>query len=162
MKRRMQMLNDIYKPMYEYLKCLLKALKELEYDYKWGFYNNHSIKEDNQWLLEYYPIPVVTIKDICDIGIDMNHIFVECKMKKEEAIGFHWNIISDYKFEVYGVEDYLNDFYNPSLKFDDISERISQSNEKEIGIAFEFPYLDEKCNLLDLVKKLESMDTYIL
>jgi hypothetical protein len=162
MEQRMQMLNDIYKPVYQYLKCLLKTLKESGYDYEWGFYNNHSIREENQWVLEYYPIPVVTIKDICDIGIDMNHIFVECKVKKEKAIGFHWNIISDYKFEVYGVEDYLNDFYNSSLTLDDISARIRQSNEKEVGIAFEFGYLEERSNLLEVVKKLESMGTYII
>ncbi|WP_313132689.1 DUF3201 domain-containing protein [Anaerocolumna sp.] len=162
MKQRMQILNDIYRPVYEYLQSLLKALKELDYDYQWGFYNNHSMREDNQWFLEYYPIPVVTIKNICDIGIDMNRTFIEFKMKKEKAVLFHWEIISDYKFEVYGVEDYLSDFYNAALKLDDISEKISRSNEKEVGIEFEFSYLEDKSNLLNMVKKLESMGTYIL
>lgn len=162
MENTIQVLNDIYKPIYEYVQSLLKALKESDYDYEWRFYNNHSIKKDNQWYLEYFPIPVVTIKNICDIGIDINRIFVECKMKKEKAIGFDWKLITDYKFEVYGVEDYLNDFYNSSLKLDDISERINQSNENEIGIAFECSYLEEKSNLLELVNKLESMGTCIL
>ena len=162
MEHSFQILNDIYKPIYEYLQSLLKALKKSDYDYEWRFYNNHSIKKDNQWHLEYYPIPVVTVKDICDIGIDISHIFIEGKMKKEKAIGFDWKLISDYKFQVYGVEDYLNDFYNSSLKIDDITERIIQSNESEIGIEFYFRYLEEINIILELIKKLESMGTYIL
>lgn len=160
MVHSIQILNDLYKPIYEYY--LLKALKELDYSYEWKFCNNHSIRKDNEWILEYYPILVVTVKDICDIGIDINHTFIECKMKKGKAIGFDWNLISDYKFEVYGVEDYLNDFYNSSLEINDITERIIQSNESEIGIEFEFRYLEEKSILLELIKKLESMGTYIL
>jgi hypothetical protein len=44
-------------------------------------------------------------------------------------------------------------FYNATLKLDDISEKISRSNEKEVGIEFEFSYLEDKCNLLNMVKK---------
>ncbi|GAA4298017.1 hypothetical protein GCM10023142_37950 [Anaerocolumna aminovalerica] len=162
MENTIEILNDIYKPVYEYLKCLLKALKELNYDYEWKFCNNHSIRKDNQWILEYYPIPLVTVKDICDIGIDINHIFIECKMKKEKIIGFEWKLISDYNFDVYGVEDYLNDFYNSSLKLDDITERIIHSNENEIGIEFQLRFLEEKSIILELIKKLEFMGTFIL
>lgn len=162
MERTIQELNGVYKPIYEYLQKLLKALTQQDYSTEWGFYNNHSVKQDNEWCLEYYPIPVITVKDICDIGIDINHVFIECKIRRENTIEFDWNMLSEYDFEVFGVEDYLKDFYNSAMKLDEISERISLSNEHEIGIGFKFCYLDIIDNLLELIKRLKTIGAYIL
>lgn len=162
MDKEFQLLNTVYQPVYEYTKSLLNDLKSQGYDVKWGFYNNHSIMMDHTWVTEYYPIPVITVKNICDIGLDMNHTFIEFKMKREKAIDFTWDLISEYTFEVYGVENYLNDFYNKSLRIDTISSKIKESDEKEIGIAFYFNYLEDKDTLLSVIKTLKEMETYIL
>jgi len=161
MEQTFQILNTIYKPIYEYLQSILKVLKEATYDYKWGFYNNHYVKKNSQWHVEYYPIPIVTIKNICDIGIDINRIFVECKISRETVVEFNWNNLLDYKFEVYGVKDYLHDFYNASLDLDSILVRILESDEDEIAIEIEMDLLEDKVKVLDIIRKLEAMGTYI-
>lgn len=157
MDSKFQLLNMVYEPIYKYTQDFLKVLTSREgYECKRGFYNNHYIKKDEMWLTEYYPIPVITIKDICDIGFDIDHTFVECKMKREKALGFQWELFLDYKFEVYGVEEYLNDFYNENLDIESISSNINDSTEQEIGITFYFGYLENKNYLLELIKKLRE------
>lgn len=159
MEQVFKTLNAIYQPIYEYTQCFLKDLKGLGYAFEWNFHNNHYIRKDGEWLVEYYPIPVVTIKNICDIGIDINHIFIESKIKKEKVIELDWKMFSDYRFEVYGADNYLEDFYNSSLSLEALPQKINQSNEKEICVAFYFSYLDDKHVLLDMIKKLDAMCT---
>lgn len=157
MDSNFQLLNIVYEPVYKYMQSFLKVLTLQEgYEYKWGFYNNHFIKKGEVWETEYYPIPVITIHDICDIGFDIDRTFVECKIKREKALEFHWELLLDYRFEVYGVEEYLNDFYNESLSMESISLKIMESIEQEVGITFHFRYLEDKSSLLELVKRLQE------
>lgn len=152
-----QLLNTVYEPIYKYIQSFFKVLTLQEgYDCKWGFYNNHSIKKNGVWETEHYPIPVITIHEICDIGFDIDRTFVECKIKREKALEFQWKLLLDYRFEVYGAEDYLNDFYNESLSIESISLKITESMEQEIGITFHFGYLEDKSSLLELVKRLQE------
>ncbi|HZU87274.1 MAG TPA: DUF3201 domain-containing protein, partial [Anaerolineaceae bacterium] len=118
MEERIQDLNRVYQPVYEQMKSILKELKAQGYPCEWGFYNQHSIKQAGTWVLEYYPIPVITVKDVCEIGLDMDHTFIECKLKREMALAFDFSFFNKYKYEVYGIEDFLNDFYNETLDFD--------------------------------------------
>lgn len=152
-----QTLNTVYQPIYSYVHILLNLLKERAYNYTWGFYNNHTIMIERNWAIEYYPIPVITINGLCDIGIDIDHIFIECKLGREQAISFDWNTFSMYSFEVYGVEDYLNDFYSPTLPLESISQKIMQSTESQIAIAFHFAYLEDPKVLIDFIEVLHRI-----
>ncbi len=156
------MLNEIYKPICAHTQNFLKALKTAGYSFERGFYNNHSVKAGGEWLTEYYAIPVVTVKDVCDVGFDIEHTFVECKLTREKAVVFDFGVFSDNDFEVYGTEDFLNDFYNSLLSLETLNQKIRQSAEKEIGITFNFGYLADTQILLELIKKLERIGTHIL
>ena len=156
-----QTLNAIYQPIYNYTKLLLLELRTVGYICEWHFFNNHSTQKSKEWITEYYPIPVITIKNICDVGLDIDRTFIECKIKRKEAINFDWTVFLTTSFEVYGVNDYLIDFYNASLSSETISQKINQSNEQEIAVAFEFGYLEEKSTILQHIKKLEQVGVYI-
>lgn len=158
MSKTIEELNDIYSPLYEHMKCVLKDLKALGYSYEWGFYNNHSVKQNGEWVLEYYPIPVVTIKDICDIGFDVDSTFIEFKLKREDALCFDFSKLLDYKFEVYGVENYLCDFYNDTLDLEGTADRIKSSVEQEIGISLMLNSYDDTEKIIcavDMLKKIK-------
>lgn len=157
MENQFLILNSIYQPIQEYLQNLLKAIKVLGFNYSWNCYNNHSVKKDKEWAIEYYPIPVITIKDLCDIGIDIDHIFIEYKMSRDLAINFDWRKISIHQFEVYGVKDYLSDFYNATSSLETISTKISQSEEQEIAIAFKLGFLDNLSMVTNLIKLLHMI-----
>jgi len=132
---KIEELNSIYKPLYERTKSILDELKKNGYKCKWGYFGQHYIKHNNNWIVEYFPIPVIDVNGICDIGIDLDHIFIEYKMLKQTALECDFNKLTKYKFEIYGVENYLNDFYNAEMDLNNINSRILESEEKELGIS---------------------------
>lgn len=154
-------LNSTYEPLYKYAVNLVKELRKLNYDVEWGYYGLHSIKRNDEFITEFFPIPVVTVKNICDIGIDLNSIFIETKLKSDDAINFDYLLLKEYSFEVYGIDNYLNDFYNKSLDIIKIPERIKKSGEKEIGIQILLKSNSPFSKIIEFVEKLNGWNTYI-
>lgn len=157
----MDILNKIYEPICNQCKEMENLLKENGYVCKKGFYNNHSVKDGNgNWIIEYFPIPVVTVGEICDVGINLDLIFIETKMKREKAIKYDFSKLLKYKFEIYGIEEFLKDFYNDTLDIEGIPKRIEISNEKEIGIGFEIEnqHMNE---IIEIINELTKLETYI-
>lgn len=157
-----EILNAVYKPICIIENMLQKRLKLENLEFAKGYYNNHSVKDiKGDWVKEYFPIPVITIPRVCDIGIDINYIFVETKMKREDAIQFDFASLLPFKFEVYGVNEFLSDIYNSSMPINDICSKIEQSNEREIGINFEFAKEGSIEEIISLVHRLIHIQTFI-
>lgn len=149
------LLNSIYKPLQEGVKSIVNKLKSNNYECEWGYFGQHYVRSNDEWLLEHFPIPVIDVNSICEIGIDLEHIFIEYKILRQTALNYDFNKLTKYKFEVYGVENYLNDFYNANMSLCDIRSRISESEEKEIGISI---FLDiDTCleDIFAIVKNIE-------
>lgn len=156
MSSEFEILNNIYKPLYDYVKTTVDSLKSCGYKSEWGYYGHHYIRKNNDWALEYFPIPVIRVNGICDIGIDLNHIFIEYNLTKKAAIKYDFEKLKKYKFEIYGVEEYLDDFYNENMDFEGIKSRIDKSEETTIGISI---FLNEKTcfeQILEVVKLIEE------
>ncbi len=156
MSYEFETLNNIYKPLYDYVKTTVDRLKSCGYKCEWGYYNYHYIRRNNDWALEYFPIPVIEVNGMCDIGIDLNHIFIEYKLIKKAALKYDFKKLKKYKFEIYGVEEYLDDFYNENMDFEGIKGRIDKSEETTIGISI---FLNEKTpfeQILEVVKLIEE------
>ncbi|MGI5898846.1 MAG: DUF3201 domain-containing protein [Christensenellales bacterium] len=138
-------------------------MKNAGCDARGGFYNNHYVKKESDWAVEYYPIPVISVKDVCDIGLDIDRTFVEFKLKKQAALAFDWTIFGEFTFEVYGADDFLNDFYSPDSSIkelkekDKIGKKISLSDEREIAVSIRLGYLAGEDVLLSLVEKLSEI-----
>lgn len=132
-------LNEIYEPLHEKAKNIYKEIIDNGYKASLGWYNMHSVKYKDKYITEFFPIPVITVEKICDIGLDIDTIFVEATISREKALKIDYDFfIQNYNIEVYGVDDYLNDFYNASMKSSDIKLKIQESNENEIHIAAYF------------------------
>ena len=157
---KLKTLNEIYIEINQKKKELIHFLKENGFQYRCGYYNQHSVKVDEEWITEEYPIPVISIEDIGDLGIDINHIFLEIVVTKEQALAFDFEKFKPYRFEVYGVENFLSDFYNATLPLQDIHERIRISNEDSIGISFFFsmdePVVQIGTAVIDIKKRLNN------
>jgi len=152
---KFETLNSIYKPLHERAKSIINELKKNNYKFGWGYFGQHYIKHNNNWLVEYFPIPVIDVNGICEIGIDLEHIFIEYKMLKQTALKYDFNKLTKYKFEVYGVENYLNDFYNAEMDLNDIKSRISESEEKEVGISI---FLDTETCFDDILVAIKDIE----
>lgn len=155
---KLKTLNDIYLEINQKKKELIHFFKDNEFQYRCGYYNQHSVKVNDEWITEEYPIPVISIEQVGDLGIDINHIFLEIVVSREQALVLDFEKFELYRFEVYGIENFLNDFYNNTLLLQGIQERIRKSDEESIGISFFFT-MDEPVGqignaVIDIQKRL--------
>lgn len=90
---------------------IVHALSNSTFEMGSGWYNGHYHRSAaGDWHRESYPIPVISVKDICDIELQFDKISVSAKLKRESALAYSFEKFSGYEFEAYGVEDYLADF----------------------------------------------------
>ncbi len=154
---RLQALNKEYEPLRSHTHRMVKALMQSGYECTWGFFAQHSVRNDNEWFFEHYPIPVITVGNICEIGFDLTQTFVEWKLNREAALAFDFAQFNSVTFEIYGMADYLNDFYNACQDIRDVHTKIKASDEQEIGISFLFGYLEPVENLMQIVTLLKEI-----
>ena len=156
----MQALNKEYEPLRAHTHAVVKALKNSGFECEWGYFAQHSVRNGSEWFFEHYPIPVITIKNICEIGFDIPETFIEFKLKREHAIAFDFSHLTGFRFDVYGVNDYLNDIYHSGQDIHDIAAKIEKSDELEIGISLLFGYLESVENLMEAVNRVKEIVTF--
>lgn len=126
-----------------------------------GWYNGHYDKNDaGEWHRESYPIPVISVNGFCDIEIQFDKITVSTKLKRDTALTYSFEKFSEYEFEVYGVEDYLADFYHEGQTIQEMKDNICACDETEIGFSFVFPFDVEGKQIYEFVKLLRREGFY--
>lgn len=137
------------------------ALFHRIFEIKSGWFNGHYHKNDSgEWQRESYPIPVISVKGFCDIEIQFDKISVSTKLKRDAALAYSFKKFSEYEFEVYGVEDYLADFYHKGQTIQEMKENICACDEDEIGFSFVFSFDVEGKQILEFVKLLRHEGFY--
>ena len=146
-----QQLNGIYAPMHGRARRLTGALAQRGVEASWGWYANHSVKVDGGYQTEEFPIPVVEAAGLCEIGLDLDGCWLEFQLPREAALAVDWERFPE-GFEVYGVEQYLTDFYTAGMDRAGIAGRIARSAEQAVNIGLSFPPDVEEEALLSAVE----------
>jgi len=142
-------LNDIYKPICDRADSISRDLQELGYTISIGFFNNHAVRIDGSFITELFPIPVISVKRVGDIGVDLDYVWFEVVFSKEKALSLDYvSIAKEYKFEVYGSREYLKDIYNGQMAVSDIVPGIKDSSETDFCILF---YLEQNAAAGDII-----------
>ena len=137
-KALFQQLNQVYAPLRGRAVRLTQALSRNGMEAKWGWYANHSVKVDGEYQTEEFPIPVVEVPDLCEIGFNLDVCWLEFRLPRELALAFDWERLPEGS-EVYGVENYLMDFYHAGMDRAGIAARIAESTELAVNTALAFP-----------------------
>ncbi len=149
-------LNEIYYPLHEKATEILFALHAHGLEAESGWFNGHySRGESGEYKCDYFPIPVISVKGICDIEIGLDKITLSCKLKRDDALTCDFGDIN-IPFEAFGVVDYLSDYYVSGMTIEDLRENIRRSDETEIGFCF----IQDKNEITDTVKLLQRKGFY--
>lgn len=134
--------NDLYDRLDKKRAEIIASMRGRIPCVSFGWYNGHYRKdeESGEWQKESYPIPVVTVKGLCDIEIGFDQLSLSTKMEREQALAYSFAEIMHYSFECYGVENYLLDFCHTGITVEEMKKRIVGSSETEIGFSFAFPF----------------------
>ena len=145
-------LNEIYKKLDEKARRISQLLH-----CDFGYFNGHYYKtESGNYEMDYFPIPVVSLKGVCDIEIALNQISVTTKLTREMAISYDFEKVKPYSFEAYGVENYLNDFYLVGDTINKMLEKIKSSQEQHIFFSFYFPFDVSASVICEFVKLIRN------
>lgn len=134
-------LNDFYKLLDDRANEIVSSFLKTHGGFKHtiGYYNGHYSKDDDgNYKLDYYPIPVISVFNICDIEINLYNTSLSTKLKRKNALAFDYSKLKDYDFEVYGVDDYLDDYYVKGNSIESLMKNLRESKEENIGFAFSF------------------------
>lgn len=160
-KELKEQMNEAYHQLEMKRMEVICALFHRMFDTESGWYNGHYHEnDDGEWSVDSYPLPVVSVKGICDVEIDFDTVSVSTKLRRERALDYSYDKLSRYNFEVYGVEDYLFTFYKPGNTIEEMKSNISGSKEKEIGFAFSFDFDVDGKTIFELVKLLRREGFY--
>ena len=152
-------LNEIYRELENRMHKIIAPFTSLHkgFDFSCGYYSGHYHKGvDGNYVMDFFPIPVVTVKGLCDIEIDLDKISVSTKLRREVALSYAYKKLEGYEFESYGVDEYLDDFYVKGNTYSELVANIENSREKEIGFSFMFAGDVEAEEIYKLVKFLRK------
>lgn len=156
-----EQLNDFYKKLdgeaEQIRSILIKGGFNCEKKYFNGHYNKNAAGE---YVKEYFPIPVLEVKDLCDIEIIGNRINISSKTSLENALHFDYGKISEFYYEVYGVVDYLSDYYKSGEELKVLYGNLANSEEDEIGFAFSIAADVAHDKILNVISVLKSGGFY--
>lgn len=152
-----EQLNNIYEPLHRQFKELKLTLKKHDLSYSSaGWFNMHYIKYNDKFINEFFPIPVLSVKGVGDIGLNLDHIFIETTISKEKALNLQLDKFNDHNIEIYGVTDYLTDYYQPNLEIEVYKEKIQESNEKEFHFTIYLPQGISMDKIINVIFKLRE------
>ena len=147
------LLNSIYQPLCEKSQEIKRRLEEAGFSITSGFYNSHYIKCQGEYVREYFPIPVLFVPGIGDIGVDIDTVWVEITLPKEKAVVLDYPVLAGaYSMEVYGTEGYLDDFYSAGADPCGVAGQISRSTETQICVAFYFNFESGMDELIHIIR----------
>lgn len=133
-----------------------ELIKKEGLDSSSGFFNGHYVRTaDNDFLKEYFPIPVITIKNLCDIEIGLKYTTITSKLSRDDALGFpfeHFQI----PFEAYGVNDFQSDLYHKGMSLEALRENIEKSKENQIFMTFFHDKETKPETIIATIKTLKS------
>lgn len=134
-------LNKLYYRLEMKQTELFQGLFHRCFELKRGYYNgNYHRDKSGNYVMEYYPIPIIEVQGLCDVEINVENITVSTKLTKQNAVEYNYGKLEKYSFEVYGVECYLQDFYDSGMTTEELRAEITKSEEKEIGFSFKFDF----------------------
>lgn len=134
-------MNRIYKRANNDYKELLSC----GVDCKLDFFKDNYLHIEGQYQLQHYPIPIITVNEIGDIGFNLDRVFFEFAFEKSDFLSKDLGYLIHHfdSLEIYGSHNCLVDFYQKADTPEMIRDKVQHSDEQIIMLALYFDYAFE-------------------
>lgn len=155
-------LNEFYYQLQIRCNSLMLGLRHRLLETECGWYNGHYYKnEEGEYECANYPIPVITVKGLCDIEVNLDSVSVTSKRNRLDTLDYSFSRFTGVPFEVFSIEQYLDeDYYAPGMSMEDFRENMRKSQEEELGFSFQFDKDVDKDEMFGFVKLLRQEGFY--
>lgn len=164
-------------PTKEFIDELSKIYKELELKSIWAtaaLFRIHKIFEvESKWLsgcsyrdddekrhLYDFPLPVVTVKGVCEMEISFDKIHICAKRTREDVLNYSFTKFSEYEFYAFGADDMDREFYRKGGTIEQMKKEVRACKEREVMFAFVIPYDIPSQELYEFAKLLRREGFY--
>lgn len=135
----MREIHNVMNQIFVYANETADFLEQNRIDHQLQYITGNTVRIDDAYELQAYPIPVISIKGKGEIGFNLDGIYFEFVMKKDTALRLDIEaFVKDYDFEIYGAEDTEQTYYKSGISQESFKNAIQKSKEKGFGIAFNF------------------------
>ncbi len=156
-RRRLAEIDAAYRALETRLKAVKAAVRQSGLEWTAGWYNGHYARDGRgEFRRQACPIPVVSVKRLCDIELGFSALNITAKLSRAQALAFPYETLPPCSFEAYGVEDYLSDYYHAGQSLETLRQNVAASAESEIGFAFSWPASIEPDALVDFLTFLKG------
>lgn len=154
-------LNTAYKRLDEKAVEIANAVFHRMFAIECGWYNgSHYKREDGRWCEVSFPIPIITIKGLCNIEIRFDRIIVFTKQSREDVLNYSFDKFLGYEFEAYGAEDYYSEFFCIGSTIEKMKETVRKSRQKEVEFWFGFPFDTNETAFFEFAKLIKREGFY--
>ena len=155
-------LNAVYEPLNHRLDGLVKRMRAAsERAISAGYYSGHySRRENGRFEREAFPIPVLTVDGLCDMELHLEHTSITTKIAKADRARLTPAFLKEHRPEVYGVQDYLQDYEYQGLPWPEFQQRLRLSQEEAFFLTFAFPQDAGEEDMVDLVHVLSKLGCF--
>jgi len=155
-----EFIHNKFNDVYSLAESFFEAIKSEEgYKTSYGFFSGNYIKLKGKYEYQKYPIPVITIENKGDIGFNIDGVWFEYFLKKDDFIRSNLEgLIIKHKLEIYGGTHCLIDFYFEGKSAADVFESVRNSEEEIIGVAVylnDMQYMNIKESFKDVCSLLK-------
>ena len=139
---------------------IVHALYHRVFELESGYYNGYQRRDGDAVVTDYFPIPVITVKGVCDVEIHPDHIEISAYRNLRDTVSYSFDKISGCTYTVSEAEDadeILFDSKTPSLEREHI---LLRSSEKKILFSFFFDFNTDGTAVYEFAKLLRRERFY--
>lgn len=154
-------INEAYRSVHERTEKLTTMLAKLDLPVEWRYRSQHYIMVGDEPMFEYYPIPVITVGKVCDIGIDFMRVFVEGKLSTDDVYSINFAELQKYdNFGIFSEGDLSENLCFEGMTNEEFAKITNELSDDELLISVSLQGEPTPEEILKAVKLLEGMGTH--
>lgn len=131
--------HELFNRIHDLARAQFKQIKSIR-PCSLIFPPGNYIRLNGRHYKQSYGIPVIQVEKAGDMGFNLDGVFFEFFIPREEVVNLDLEWFSQYTLELYGGENCTLDFYSPGDTLEAVTNKVYNSTEEHIGISVYLPY----------------------
>lgn len=157
-----KLLNALYEPLQVRADMLHGIInkEKLGYELRRGYFGGHYRKNARgEYEMDFYPIPEIELRGLCDIEVGFFETGVTAKLQKKRLAELDASVLAPYRFTVSGVEEWEIDFGDQS-DFAAVVKNAENSMETELFFCFTLDAEASGEEIAELARRIKASGFY--
>ena len=139
---------------------IVHALHHRVFELESGYYNGYRRRDGDAVVTDYFPIPVITVKGVCDVEIHPDHIEISAYRNLHDTVGYSFDKFSGCTYTVFEAEDADEILFDSKTQNPEREHILRRSADKKILFSFVLGFDTDGIAVYEFVKLLRRERFY--